>query len=85
MTIIARSIKLTCLRPEIQDSEASSLLANYMDGTDASAYAKTSLAACLKTGIVTGRNGTTIAPRDYISRGEVAVIVERLLKKSNLI
>lgn len=83
--MIARAMKLTGLNPKIQESEADSLLANYADGTDASAYAKTSLAACLKTGVVTGRNGTAIAPRDYITRAEVAVIVERLLQKSNLI
>jgi hypothetical protein len=85
MTMIARAMKLTGLNPKLQESEADSLLANYSDGADASAYAKASLAACLETGVVTGRNGTTIAPRDYITRAEVAVIVERLLQKSNLI
>lgn len=85
MTMIARAMKITGLKVEIKDSEVSSLLANYTDGAAASAYAKTSIAACLKTGVITGRIGSTIAPRDYITRAEVAVIVQRLLQKSNLI
>jgi hypothetical protein len=85
MTMIARAMKITGLKSELKDSEISSLLANYADGAAASTYTKTSIAACLKTSVITGRNGSTIAPRDYITRAEVAVIVQRLLKKSNLI
>lgn len=44
-----------------------------------------SIAACLKTGVITGRNGGTIAPGDYMTRSEAAVIIQRLLQKSNLI
>jgi hypothetical protein len=85
MTMIARAMKITGLNSELKDSEISSLLAKYPDGTAASDYAKTSIAACLKTGIITGRSSSTIAPKDYITRAEVAVIVQRLLQKSDLI
>jgi hypothetical protein len=43
------------------------------------------IAACLKAGIVSGRGGRLIAPKDNITRAEVAAIVQRLLRKSGLI
>lgn len=85
MTMIARAMKITGLRSEIKESETTALIANYSDGTAASDYAKTNIAACLKSGMVTGRTSDTIAPKDCITRAEVAVIVQRLLQKSDLI
>lgn len=85
MTMIARAMKITDLYTEMEESEISALIANDTDGTAASDYAKTSIAACLKTGVITGRSSDTIAPKDCITRAEVAVIVQRLLQKSNLI
>ncbi len=85
MTMIARAMKITGLKSEMKDSEISALIANYSDGTAASDYAKTNIAACLKTGMVTGRTSDTIAPKNCITRAEVAVIVQRLLRKSDLI
>lgn len=85
MTMIARSMKITGLKAEISDSEISALLAIYSDRAVASEYAKTSIAECLKTGIITGRSSSTIVPKNYITRGEVAAIVQRLLEKSQLI
>jgi hypothetical protein len=78
-------MKITSLKSELKDSEINALIANYADGTTASDYAKTNIAACLKTGMVTGRTNDTIAPKDCITRAEVAVIVQRLLQKSDLI
>jgi hypothetical protein len=43
------------------------------------------MAACLKTGIMTGRDNDTAAPKSNITRAEVAVIVKRLLQASGLI
>jgi hypothetical protein len=85
MTIIAKATIITGLNPDIKSSEVSELLSKYTDGKAASDYAKTSIATCLKTGIITGRSSTAIAPKNYITRAEVASIVQKLLKKSNLI
>ena len=85
MAMIERAMKLTKLDPALTDSEVSGLLGSYADASVASGYAKSSIAACLRTGVVTGKSGNTIAPKDYITRAEVAVIVQRLLQKSNLI
>ena len=85
MTMIARAMKVTGLDSGLDAGEVGRLLSTFSDGTSASAYAKESIAACLKTGIVSGTSDTTISPKDDITRAEVAVMVQRLLQKSNLI
>lgn len=83
MAIIARAMKLTDLSVSLTDSEVSALLVNYTDR--ASVSAKESVAMCLKTGVVSGSSATVISPKDYVTRAEVAVMLQRLLKKSGLI
>lgn len=85
MTMIARAMTLTTLESNLDDGETDTLINSFTDGTISAAYAKSNIAACLKTGIVFGKNGNIIAPKDNITRAEVAVIVERLLQKSELI
>ncbi len=85
MAIIARAMKITGLSVSLTDSEVSSLLANYTDGASVSSYARAGAAACLKAGIVTGSSTTTLSPKSYVTRAEVAVMVQRLLQKSGLI
>jgi len=85
MTIIARAMKITGLKVEFKVGEAEKLLAEFSDSADAAEWAKESMAACVKTGTVTGKNEKIIAPKDEITRAEVSVIVRRLLQKSNLI
>jgi len=38
-----------------------------------------------RTGIVKGKNGQLLAPKDQITRAEVTVIIQKLLQKSHLI
>ena len=52
---------------------------------DNSAYAKKSVAACLKAGIVGGTSNNTISPKKYVTRAEVAVMVHHVLQKAGLI
>ncbi|MEN6326387.1 MAG: S-layer homology domain-containing protein, partial [Syntrophomonas sp.] len=85
MTIIARVMKITGLDCSLADGEAEKLLQTYSDSADASGYARESIAACLKTGLVSGKSVDTMAPKDNISRAETAVMVQRLLQKSDLI
>lgn len=85
MIMIERAMRLTGLNLTLTDSEIASLLYSYTDASDASSYAKISIAACLKAGVILGKGSDSIAPKDHITRAEVAVIVQRLLKKSNLI
>lgn len=85
MAILSRAMKLTGLSVTLTDSEASALLAKYTDAASVSDYAKTSTAICLKTGVVSGSSATTLSPKAYVTRAEVAVMVQRLLQKSGLI
>ena len=85
MAIIARAMKLTDLSTSLTDSEVSALLANYTDGASVSSYARESVAQCLKAAVVTGASSTTLSPKSYVTRAEVAVMVQRMLQKSGLI
>ena len=85
MTMIAKAMKLTDLEAGISSDDISTLLAGFGDAFQAAAYAKESIAACVKTGIVSGKGGKLLAPKDEITRAEVAVMVRQLLKKSKLI
>ena len=85
MTMLARAMKLTGLDVSLTDGDVRALLGAYTDGASASAYAEDSIARCLKSGITSGTSTTTISPKEYITRAEVAVMVQRLLQKSALI
>ena len=85
MVMTARAMKLTGLKAELTADMADQLLAGFTDAGEAADYAKLSMAASIKTGIITGRDSDTAAPKSNITRAEVAVIVKRLLQASGLI
>ena len=85
MTILARAMRITGLKGTLAAGEADVLLSAFADGKNVSGYAADGMAACLKAGILTGRDGGRLAAGDNITRAEVAVIVERLLELSGLI
>ncbi len=82
MTMLARAMIITGLEADV---DAGALLLNFNDGVDVSDYAKDGVAACIETGIVTGKTNVTIAPLDPVTRAEVAVMIQRLLVQSGLI
>jgi len=81
MSIIARALSVSGLNVELTGDEADKLLSGFTDGDKAADYARNGIAVCVKLGIVTGRNGNMIAPKDNITRAEVAVIMKNLLDK----
>ena len=85
MTIIARAMKMTGLESGLAAGEADQLLASFKDGDSSAVYARSSIAECIKAGIVSGRSSTEVAPKGSITRAEVAVMVRRLLLNSKLI
>ncbi|MFC5471307.1 S-layer homology domain-containing protein, partial [Cohnella suwonensis] len=85
MTIIAKAMEITGLGASLGAKAADELLSPFADASNASEWAKSGIADCLQVGIVSGRSGTQLAPKAYISRAEVAAIVQRLLQKSELI
>ena len=85
MTMVARAMAITELDYTLTVSEIEQLLAGYSDMADASAYARESIAACLKTGVIYACDDYTLVAKEYITRAEVAVMVQRLLQQSGLI
>ncbi|SMC81810.1 S-layer homology domain-containing protein [Papillibacter cinnamivorans] len=85
MAILSRAMTITGLDAELTSGDVGALLGAYADSAEVSAYAEDSVAVCLKTGIVNGRSSTAIAPRESVTRAEVAVMIQRLLQKSELI
>ena len=85
MAILARAMKITGLNVSLTDSEINALLAKYKDGADVSGYAREAVAACIKSGVIAGSSADLLSPKAYVSRAEVAVMVQRLLQKSGLI
>ena len=50
----------------------------YGDFTSVSDYAKEAVSALITAGLINGKNGL-IAPNDYTTRAEVAVLIKRIL------
>ncbi|WP_054957422.1 leucine-rich repeat protein [Paenibacillus dakarensis] len=81
MTIIARAMKLT----DLQAAGSAEMLLSFTDASDVAVWAREGIADCLQVGLISGRSGKRLAPKEYISRAEAATIVQRLLQKSELI
>ncbi|MFD0960740.1 Ig-like domain-containing protein [Paenibacillus chungangensis] len=84
-TIMAEAMAITGLYDQYASSSAESALNKYADASDVSPWAKQSLAVSLQVGVIQGRSGLKLAPQAFVTRAEVAVMVERLLKRSGLI
>ncbi|WP_019913041.1 S-layer homology domain-containing protein [Paenibacillus sp. HW567] len=85
MTIIAKAMKITALKDKLPGKAADELLSPFTDAGSVSQWAASSAADSIEAGIVSGRSATKLAPQAYITRAEVAAIIQRLLQKSNLI
>ncbi|MFC0212862.1 S-layer homology domain-containing protein [Paenibacillus chartarius] len=76
MVILSRAMTITKLKAKLPVQAADIVLRTYRDAHEASGWAVNSIADCLQAGIVLGRSGTALAPKDFITRAEVAVMVE---------
>ncbi|TYQ15366.1 UNVERIFIED_CONTAM: Ca2+-binding RTX toxin-like protein [Acetivibrio alkalicellulosi] len=86
MVMISRAMNITKLNVDMNTNKLEEILGVYIDSDKSSEWAKEGIAKCINVGIVEGRKeGKILAPKDNISRVEVAVIVRRLLQKSGLI
>lgn len=85
MSMTARAMDITGLKAEFAPGERERLLAHFIDADKVEDYAESSVAACIKTGVIVGKGMNTIAPKDYITRAELAAVIQRLLQKSKLI
>ncbi|MEK3720643.1 S-layer homology domain-containing protein [Paenibacillus sp. FSL H8-0034] len=85
MIIIARAMTVSGLKAKLPASAVEQQFHAFADGADIAEWAKNDIADCLKAGIVSGRSASELAPKAYITRAEVAHIVQKLLQKSELI
>ncbi|WP_158560732.1 DUF4073 domain-containing protein [Paenibacillus contaminans] len=85
MTMISKAMTITSLKAGLPIQSIETTLHPYQDIAKASEWAISSIADSVQSGIVTGRTRTELAPKAFITRAEVAVIIQRLLERSNLI
>lgn len=85
MTIIAKAMTMTGLKNKLTSQSVDETLKTFGDKADASNWALSGIADSVQAGIVAGRDGNSLAPKAYISRAEVATMIQKLLQKSGLI
>ena len=83
--MLSRAMSITGITEEISEATESEVLEAYSDAEMVGEYFDTEVAQCIKSGIVSGRDSTNIAPKDKITRAEATVITYRLLLTSDLI
>lgn len=84
MTIVAKAMSLTGLAERTPVSDATATLAAFADYSQISGWAKENLALTVRAKLINGRNAN-IDAKANMTRAEVAVLIERLLKQSDLI
>ena len=84
MAVIARAMKVAGHEFVLEPGEIETILGEYSDADEISTYFRKDAAACIKAQIVAGKTNSLIAPKDYLTRAEAAVMVRKLLQKSGL-
>jgi fibronectin type 3 domain-containing protein len=85
MLIIRKAMTLTGLKSEASTGTSHETLQPFADQNEISAWAISSIADCLESGIISGRTATLLAPKGILTRAETAVLIERFLQSSKLI
>ncbi len=85
MTIVSKAMKITGLKTNYTTEEVVNSLKAFKDLDKLAAWAKISAAACVNSGIVSGKSLTVIAPKDNLTRAETASVINKFLTKSSLI
>ncbi|MNJ49253.1 Endo-1,4-beta-xylanase A precursor [compost metagenome] len=85
MTIIAKAMEITGLSKKLTTEGVSTSLNSYNDVSQVAAWATKGVTNTLNAGIVTGRSDVQLAPKAHTTRAEVAAMIQRLLKQSDLI
>ncbi|MFC4303264.1 S-layer homology domain-containing protein [Cohnella boryungensis] len=84
--ILANAMELTGLKAKSSVSaDPMQRLGSFTDAAQVSDWARKAMAAVVEAEIVTGQKGNRLAAQSYITRAEVASLIQRLLQKSNLI
>ncbi|OAS13351.1 X2-like carbohydrate binding domain-containing protein [Paenibacillus oryzisoli] len=82
MVVIAQAMKITKLKPVTAWTPS---VSDFTDSAMLADWAASSVTDMLKAGLVTGRDGSNLAPKEAVSRAEISTLVQRLLQMSGLI
>lgn len=85
MVIVARAMEITGLEIQLAGYDGGDLLSSFVDAAQVSEWAKHDVTKSLQAKMVSGRSHNEIAPSAFVTRAEVAAMIERLLKESELI
>jgi len=85
VTMIARAMDLTGLKGEFTVRDANALLHAYSDADQVAVWARSDMVDGLQAGLISGRSATELAPKAFMTRAEVAFLIQQLLQKSDLI
>ncbi|MEK0316870.1 S-layer homology domain-containing protein, partial [Cohnella sp. 56] len=84
MAIVAKAMKLTGLADSAATADRAASLSGFADAGAVGQWALEGIASAVEAGLVTGQGGKLL-PKANVSRAEVAVLIHRLLQKSDLI
>lgn len=84
MAVMARVMKLAGITSAVNEMEAATVLSSFRDREALSDWAKPAAAVLVKQGIAQGTDAR-LKPLQKLSRGEAAVMLQRLLKAAELI
>ncbi len=85
MVIVAKAMEITGLKGQFPVQPADETLQRFTDAADISGWALDSIVNSVQAGVVSGRNDARLAPKGNMTRAEVAMIVQKLLQKADLI
>ncbi|MDG0794042.1 Ig-like domain-containing protein [Cohnella ginsengisoli] len=87
IAILAKAMTITngSAATAVTEAAAEGTLRSYKDADEAAPWARRGIASSIQAGVILGRSASSLAPKANITRAEVAVIVERLLKQAGLI
>ncbi|MFB5763607.1 S-layer homology domain-containing protein [Paenibacillus medicaginis] len=85
MVMLAQAMKTTGLKDKQSAASAAAVLRSFQDASEVAAWAQSGVADSVQAGIVSGRSATALAPKQHMTRAEVAAIIHRLLQQSGLI
>ncbi|ACL76656.1 endo-1,4-beta-xylanase [Ruminiclostridium cellulolyticum] len=81
MTIIAKAMKAAGKNVNYSADEINKILKEFKDSNKVAGWAKGSVAACIKAGIVSGKSGKMLAPQENITFSQTESIVKKLSAK----
>ncbi|RJE88885.1 hypothetical protein D3P07_13065 [Paenibacillus sp. 1011MAR3C5] len=85
VAMLARAMELTGLQQEMGTGDIENALHSFMDANLISDWAKSSFALTIDAGLISGKSDSLLDPQAYTTRAEAAVLIYKLLQKSDLI